>query len=98
MNFKPVGDRVLINTDALETRTASGLIIPDAIADAVNRGTIVAVGPGVVPKDGSAPVPVDLAVGERVLYAPGSGLKVRVDGTDYLVLREEEVIAVVDAE
>jgi len=96
MNFKPMGDRVLVNTDTLETKTASGFIIPDAIADAVNRGTILAVGPGAIPKKGGDPIPVNLKVGERVLFAPGSGLKVRVEGVDYLVLKEDEVIAVVD--
>lgn len=98
MNFKPMGDRVLVNTDPLETKTLSGLFIPDAVADAVNRGTIVAVGPGTAPKKGGAVIPVDLRVGERILYAPGSGLKVTVGGEDYLVLKEEEVIAIVDGE
>lgn len=95
MNFKPTFDRVLIDQDNKETKTSSGLFIPDAIADAVNCGTVVAVGPGKATRDGTV-VPVGIAVGERVLYAPGSGLKVTVSGVDYLVLKEEEVIAIVD--
>lgn len=96
MNFRPTFDRILVDQDAKETKTSSGLFIPDASADAVNRGTVLAVGPGTTPKNGGDIVPVGIAVGERVLYAPGSGLKVTVEGVDYLVLKEEEVIAIVD--
>lgn len=96
MNFRPMLDRILVDQDEKETKTSSGLIIPDAGAEAVNRGTVVAVGPGKSPAKGGDVIPVGIAVGERVLYAPGSGLKVTVSGVDYLVLKEEEVIAIVD--
>lgn len=96
MNFRPMGDRVLVNADPVETKTSSGFFIPDQATDAVNRGTVLAVGPGAVPKKGVDPVPVPIKVGERVLFAPGSGLKVKVEGTEYLVLKEDEVIAIVD--
>lgn len=95
MNFRPTFDRILVDQDELETKTSSGLFIPDAVADAVNRGTVLAVGPGRVTRDGVT-IPVELAIGERVLFAPGSGLKVTVSGVDYLVLKEEEVIAIVE--
>lgn len=98
MNFKPLGDRVLVDEDAKETKTSSGLFIPDASADAANRGTILAVGPGEAPKNGGAVIPVDLTVGERVLFAPGSGQKVVVAGKSYLVLKVGEVIATVTEE
>ena len=96
MNFRPMLDRILVDQDEKETKTSSGLFIPDASADAVNRGTVLAVGPGRPTKDGSEVIPVGIIVGERVLYAPGSGLKVTVEGVDYLVLKEEEVIAIVE--
>lgn len=97
MNFRPTFDRILIDCDPLEAKTVSGFFIPDAIADAVNRGTVVATGPGKATKDGAV-IPVGITVGERVLFAPGSGLKVTVSGVDYLVLKEDEVIAIVDGE
>ena len=95
MNFRPMLDRILVDQDAKETKTSSGLFIPDASADAVNQGTVLAVGPGKPTKDGDI-IPVGIAVNERILFAPGSGLKVTVEGVDYLVLKEEEVIAIVD--
>jgi chaperonin GroES len=96
MNFRPTFDRILVDQDEKETKTTSGLFIPDASADAVNKGTVLAVGPGKSPVKGGEVIPVGITVGERVLYAPGSGLKVTVEGVDYLVLKEEEVIAIVD--
>ena len=98
MNFRPMLDRILVDQDAKETKTSSGLFIPDTSAEAVNRGTVLAVGSGKAPVKGGDVIPVSINIGERVLYAPGSGLKVTVDGVDYLVLKEEEVIAIVDAE
>jgi chaperonin GroES len=97
MFFRPMGDRVLVDQDAVETYTSAGFYIPETSAEQVNRGTIVAVGPGKVSKTGVA-VPIDdnLKVNERILFAPGSGLKVTVSGVDYLVLKEEEVIAIVE--
>ena len=95
MDFKPMADRVLILRDAAEERTVSGFFIPDAIQEAAVRGTIQAVGPGRVSKQGTT-IPMDLAVGDRVMFAPGAGLPVKLEGADYLVLKEEEIIALVD--
>jgi chaperonin GroES len=96
MNFRPMLDRILVDQDPAETTTASGFILHHEAAEAVNRGTVLAVGPGKPTKNNDAVIPVGISVGERVLYAPGSGLKVRVEGVDYLVLKEEEVIAIVE--
>jgi chaperonin GroES len=98
MNFKPIDDRILVNEDERETKTSAGFFIPETNADAANRGTILAVGPGKAPKQGRDIIPVNLKVGERVLYAPGSGHKVVVAGKSYLVLKEDEVLALVDDE
>ena len=95
MNFKPTFDRVLVDQDNKETKTAGGLIIPDVLAEAVNRGTVLATGPGKSTKNGEI-IPVAINVGERILFAPEAGLKVTVDGADYLVLKEDEIIAIVD--
>jgi chaperonin GroES len=97
MFFRPMGDRVLVDQDPVETYTSAGFYIPETVAEQVNRGTIVAVGPGKLSKDGTTiPVDENLKVNERILFAPGSGLKVTVSGADYLVLKEEEVIAIVE--
>lgn len=98
MNFRPMGDRVLVDSDPLETKTSSGFFLHHEAADAVNRGTVLAVGPGRPTKNGDAVIPVGIAIGERVLFPPGSGLQVKVNGVNYLVLKEDEVIAVVENE
>ena len=96
MNFRPTDDRVLVNQDPVEEKTSSGLFIPVTGADAVNRGTVLAVGPGRYNKKGDARIPCDVAVNDRVLFAPGSGLQVKVEGVIYLVLKEDEIIAIVE--
>jgi chaperonin GroES len=88
-------NRVLIDCDPVETYTSAGFFIPETGAEQVNRGRVVAVGPGRAARDGTV-VPVDIQLNERVLFAPGSGIKVTVSGVEYLVLDADEVIAVVD--
>lgn len=97
MNFKPMYDRILVDCDPVKEYTSAGFYIPETNAEQVNRGTVVAVGPGKAPKKGGDIVPVNLKVGDRVLFAPGSGLKVTVDGAEYLVLDEELVLATVES-
>ena len=95
MNFKPMGDRVLVEAAPVETKTKSGFFIPDTLAEKTNTGTVLAVGPGKTTKDGVV-IPVSVNVDDRVMYIPGSGIPVKVDGENFLVLKEEELIAVVD--
>lgn len=95
MNFRPMHNRVLVDCDPVETYTSAGFFIPETGAEQVNRGTVVAVGPGKATKDGTI-VPIDIRLNERVLFAPGTGLKVTVSGVEYLVLDADEVIAIVD--
>ena len=91
-----MGDRVLVDQDPVETKTSSGIFLHHEAADAVNRGTVLAVGPGRPTKKGDAIIPVDIKVNERVLFPPGSGLQVKVEGVTYLVLKEDEIIAIVE--
>jgi chaperonin GroES len=79
-----------------ETRTASGIVIPDSAAEKPDQGEIVAVGPGRRGDDGKRIEP-DLKVGERVLFGKYAGQPVKVDGNELLVLREEDVVAVVQS-
>ena len=89
LNIKPLADRVLIEPAAAEGKTASGIIIPDTAKEKPQRGTVVAVGPG--KKD----EPTTVAVGDTVLYGKYSGTEISIDGTDYLIMREADILAVV---
>lgn len=95
MNFKPMFDRVLVKQADPENKTASGFIIPDASVEKANTGVVLAVGPGKTTKDGAL-IPVTVEVDNRVMFAPGAGIKVKVDGNEMLVLKEDDIIAVVE--
>jgi len=91
-----MADRVLVQRAEPETKTASGLFIPDSTVEAANKGTVVAIGPGRSTRDGR-PVPVaDVAVDDVVMFGAGAGIPVKVNGEDFLVLKEDELIAIVD--
>jgi len=88
-------DRVLIQEHDAETVTSSGFIIPDAIAEKANTGTVLAVGPGKSIKDGTV-IPLTVQVNDKIMFMPGSTIKVKVNGIDMLVLKEEDIIAIVE--
>jgi chaperonin GroES len=87
-------DRVIVKRLDQATKTASGIVIPESAAEKPDQGEVLAVGPGKRDSDGKRIEP-DLKVGERVLFGKYSGQQVKVDGTDLLVLREEDIVAVV---
>ena len=89
LNIKPLADRVLIEPLAAETKTASGLYIPDSAKEKPQQGTVVAVGKGT--KDESMTV----KVGNIVLYGKFSGTELRLDGNDYLIMRESDIFAII---
>lgn len=88
VNVKPLADRVLVEAAPAEEKTAFGIIIPDTAKEKPQRGTIVAVGAG--KKD----EPMTVKVGDTVLYGKYSGTEITVDGTDYLIMRESDLFAV----
>jgi chaperonin GroES len=88
VKIKPLADRVLIQPAPAETMTASGIIIPDTAQEKPQRGTVVAVGPG--KKD----EPTTVTVGDTVLYGKYSGTEISVEGSDYLIMRESDILAV----
>lgn len=94
MSLRPLHDRVIVKRLDQETKTASGIVIPESAAEKPDQGEVIAVGPGKRDKDGKRIEP-DLKVGERVLFGKYAGQQVKVDGTDLLVLREEDIVAVV---
>ena len=94
MSLRPLHDRVIVKRLDQETKTVSGIVIPESAAEKPDQGEVIAVGPGKRDNDGKRIEP-DLKVGERVLFGKYSGQQVKVDGTDLLVLREEDIVAVV---
>ena len=95
MSLRPLHDRVIVKRLDQETTTASGIVIPDSAAEKPDQGEVIAVGPGRTDADGQRIVP-DLQVGERVLFGKYAGQAVKVDGNEFLVLREEDIVAVVN--
>jgi chaperonin GroES len=96
MNLRPLHDRVIVKRLDQETKTASGLIIPDAAAEKPDQGEILAVGPGKKDDSGKS-IALDVKVGDRVLFGKYAGQTVKVDGQELLVMREEDLMAVVQA-
>ena len=94
MNLRPLHDRVIIKRLDQESKTASGIIIPDAAAEKPDQGEILAVGTGKKDESGKV-IPLDVKVGDRVLFGKYAGQTVKVDGDELLVMREEDIMAVV---
>ena len=93
MALRPLHDRVLIKRLDSERKTASGIVIPESAAEKPDQGEVKAVGPGKV-VDGKL-TPIDLKVGDKVLFGKYAGQSVKVDGEELLVIREEEILAVI---
>lgn len=93
MNVKPLADRIIIRPLEAEEKTAGGIIIPDAAKEKPQKGEVVAVGPGKVSDNGQK---IDMALknGDKVLYGKYSGTEVSIDGVDYLIMKESDVLAV----
>ncbi|MSQ57740.1 MAG: co-chaperone GroES [Limnohabitans sp.] len=95
MKLRPLHDRVIVKRIDSETKTASGIVIPDAAAEKPDQGEILAVGPGKKNDKGELS-PVGVKVGDRVLFGKYSGQTVKVDGEELLVMKEEDLFAVVE--
>ncbi len=95
MKLRPLQDRIIIKRVEQETTTASGLIIPDAAAEKPDQGQVLAVGNGKVLEDGKV-LPLDIKVGDFVLFGKYSGQAVKVDGEELLVMRESDVMAIIE--
>jgi chaperonin GroES len=93
MKFRPLHDRVVVKRVEAEERTAGGIIIPDTAKEKPQEGEVVAVGPGGRDEAGKL-VPIDLQAGDRVLFGKWSGTEVKVDGTEYLIMKESDIMGV----
>jgi chaperonin GroES len=96
MKIRPLHDRVIVKRLEEERKTASGIVIPDNAAEKPDQGEILAVGPGKRDENGK-PVPLDVKVNDRVLFGKYAGQTVKVDGEELLVMREEDIMGVVEA-
>ena len=95
MGFKPLHDRVLVRRLGEEEKTAGGIIIPDTAQEKPSEGKIVAVGPGAREKDGSF-VPMEVKVGDRILFGKWSGTEATIDGQELLIMQESDVMGIIN--
>jgi chaperonin GroES len=94
MALRPLNDRVILKRSDNERKTASGIVIPESAAEAPDQGKVLAVGPGKRTEDGKV-LPLDVKVGDTVLFGKYAGQSVKVNGEEVLVIREEEILAVI---
>ena len=95
MKFRPLHDRVVLKRIEAEAKTSGGIIIPDTAKEKPQQGEVVAVGPGGRDEAGKL-IPIDLKAGDRVLFGKWSGTEVKVDGEELLVMREEDLVAIIE--
>ncbi len=97
MNLKPLNDRIVIEPSAKEEKTAGGIILPDNAQEKPQRGTVIAVGPGKRLDSGQL-APMDIKIGDVVMYGKYSGTEVTVGGKEVTILRAEDVLAILEGE
>ena len=95
MQLKPIRDRVVIRLIEAETATKSGIIIPDAAVEKPDQGEILATGEGRITEDGVV-IPLEVKTGDRVLFSKHAGQAVKVDGNEYRILKEDDIMAIVE--
>jgi chaperonin GroES len=93
--FRPLGDRVVVKRVQEDTKTAGGIIIPDTVQEKPQEGEVVAVGPGARDEKGERVTP-DVKVGDRILFGKWSGTEVKVDGQDLLIMKESDIMGVLE--
>ena len=95
MKFRPLHDRVVVRRTDSETKTAGGIIIPDTAAEKPSQGEIIAVGPGARDEAGKL-IAIDLKKGDKVLFGKWSGTEVKIDGQDLLIMKESDIMGIVE--
>ena len=96
MAFRPLGDRVLVKRVEEEAKTKGGIIIPDTVKEKPQEGEVIAVGPGSRDDSGKR-VEMELKAGDRILFGKWSGSEVKIDGEDLIIMKESDVLGIVDA-
>lgn len=93
MVLKPLADRVVVKPIQAEEKTKGGIVLPDTAKEKPQEGEVIAVGPGRILDNGTK-LPVEVKVGDRVIYSKYSGSEIKIDGEDYLIIRESDILAV----
>jgi chaperonin GroES len=95
MKFRPLHDRVVVTRIDAENKTAGGIIIPDTAKEKPTEGEVIAVGPGGRDESGKL-IPIELKKGDRVLFGKWSGTEVKIDGVEYLIMKESDIMGVIE--
>ena len=95
MKFKPLQDKILVKRLEESEKTKGGIIIPDTVKEKPSEGKVVAVGPGTINSDGKRN-PIDVKTGDKILFSKYSGDEVKIDGTDLIIIKEEDVIGILN--
>jgi chaperonin GroES len=95
VGLRPLGDRVVVKTLALEEKTKSGIVLPDTAKEKPQQGEVVAVGSG-YDSDNGEKIPLAVKVGDRVIYSKYAGTEVKIDGQEFLILQERDLLATID--
>ena len=95
MKFRPLHDRVVVTRIDADDKTAGGIIIPDTAKEKPSEGEVISVGPGGRDESGKI-IPIDLKVGDRVLFGKWSGTEVKIEGVEYLIMKESDIMGVIE--
>lgn len=96
MKVRPLHDRVLLRREEEETKTASGIIIPDSAKEKPIIATVVAAGPGAFNEDGEERIPLDVKEGDRVLISKWAGTEVKIDGEELVIVKESDILGIIE--
>ena len=96
MSFRPLHDRVLVRRVESDTKTAGGIIIPDSVKEKPSEGEVIACGPGARDENGKVQ-PLEVTAGDRVLFGKWSGTEVKINGEDLLIMKESDILGLIDA-
>ncbi|MCX5971347.1 MAG: co-chaperone GroES [Coprothermobacterota bacterium] len=97
MNLKPLGDRIVVKVLEGEERTKSGIVIPDTAKEKPQKATVIAIGPGKLNEDNGQRIPMDLQVGQTVIFAKYGGTEIKLNEEEYLILSERDILAVLES-
>ena len=95
MKYRPVGDRLLVKPNPSEEKTKSGIVLPDSAKEKPQEGKVIAAGKGAIDEKGNK-IPMEVKVGNVVLYSKYSGTEVKIDGQEHLIIKESDVLAIVE--
>lgn len=96
INIKPLGDNVLIKPLDAEAKTASGIVLPDSAKEKPQMGEIMAVGEGIWNEDGDKKLPMSVKTGQKVMYKKWGGDEVKVDGQDWMIVKQSDILAIIE--